>query len=722
MNTKENEDNKAQDSNTPSNINSSTPPKHKARYAISLDNGIYQIFIYGDNRERDPIGFFNLSSGDLKAFQAWTNESLKRLLSEKICQYYDISELLNMLKGDPNLKPKEILPTSNIKLLDEEYTIVNPALDLLPDGSLIITQSQFVERLKTRIVKKVVNGRKVEESEVYTIKEPINITYTSKGEFFETTASEFEKRNLYAKIPSDLIPGRWSVQSRMEFLSGKASQIGPYLLYKKINNLYDQYIDFHETKGGPAINAVYSMLTYIYPIFDSLAYLKFEGEIGSGKTKIGQIHSLIDFNGTLSVSATPASLYRTIEDERPTVVIDELENTDSDSEIVQAIIPILNSGYNKFAKVTRIEPDGVGRKRVRFSAYGPKIICAINPLLASLASRSYVIRLISSLNPEKANLEVIESDPKWQAIRDELYLFAMQNYQKIQELVKSKQIKNTLNLTGREWEKAYPLLTISYYIAQFAPEEGKKLISDITDFITQTREERSAEIANSWEADIIYVVLRKTFEELEKINEDKRLLTTIVTIPQLEIALEVGGREGFDVESPKFNKTSYSRKVGLKLRNMGLTIKTIASTGNFTSIQTDLKHVLNAIARYKIQIQDVDTSNLTSLTSLTSLTQKLKKWVGLASEGDLVNLKDDWDKRNKNNSDWGYFKVIDGFDFYSDSNKKYRFKKGQVIKFPVIKAPKYIQDGFLKPACPGGVWDPVSKECIPDLGGINNDQ
>jgi len=723
MTTEEGKGNKVHNSNAHTDINFSESMKHKAKYSISTENEIYRIFIYGNDREREPIEFFSLNKADLEVFQTWTQETLKRFLNKKIYEYYDIQELLDRLKGDPNLRPRETLSINNIKLLNEEYTIVNPALDILPDGPLIITQSQFVERVKTRFIKKLVNGKRVEESEIYTIKEPVNVTYTSRGEFFETTTSEFERRNLYAKIPSDLIPGRWSVPSRMEFLGGKAPQIDPYSLYKEINNLYNQYIDFNDTRGGPALNAVYSMLTYVYPISDSLPYLKFEGEIGSGKSKIGQIHSLIDFNGTLTVSATPASLYRTIEEERPTIVIDELENTNSDNEMIQTLIPILNAGYNKLAKVTRIEGDGASRKRVKFSAYGPKIICAINPILASLASRSYVIRLISSLNPEKANLEVIETNPEWQTVRDKLYLFAMQNYSKISEFAKNRQIKNILNLTGREWQKAYPLLTIAYYVAQFAPEkEGERLVSDITDFITQTTEEKIAETANSYEADIIYVVLRKTLEELEKVSQNKRTLTTIVTIPQLDIALEVGGREGFDVESPKFNKTSYSRKVGLKMRNIGLTIKTIAGTGNYTSIQTDLQHILNAIARYKIQIQDVDISNLTSLTSLTSLIQKLKKWVGLITDATLVSSEGDGDEKNKDKLGWDYYKVKIGFSYTFEKAGETQTvicKEGEVRKLSNTNA--ILHRAYVEKACPNGHWDPNSRECIVDMRADSNE-
>jgi len=712
--------------NAPSNINPSDSIKHTAKYSISTENEIHHIFIYGNDREREPIGFFSLSNTDLEIFQTWTIETLKRFLSEKICKYYDTQELLNRLKSDPNLRPKETLSANNIKLLNEEYAIVNPALDILPDGSLFITQSQFVERLKTRIVKKVANGKKIEESEVYTIKEPVNITYTSRGEFFETVTPEFEKRNLYAKIPSDLIPGRWSIKSRMDFLNGRAPQIDPYILFNEVKGVFNDYIDFSNVKGAPALNASYTVLTYVHFIFDTIPYLKFEGEPGSGKSKSGQIHSLLDFNGVLNISATPASLFRTIEEERPTLVIDELENADWNNETFQALLPILNAGYNRLAKVTRIEGDGASRKRVKFSAYGPKIICAINPVLTSLASRSYVIHLIKSLDPIKANLEIKETNLEWQTIRDKLYLFAMQNYSKIQEFAKNGQVKNTLNLTGREWQKAFPLLTIAYYVAQFAPDkEGKDLVSDIINFITQTTEEKSGETANSWEADIIYVVLRKAFKELEELNENKRTMNTIVTVPQLDITLEVAERQGFDTNSPKFNKMSYNRKMAFKMRNMGLTIKTVTGAGNYASMETNLKHILDTIIRYNIQIPDINTNDLTNiinLTNLTNLTEKLKKWVTLVSSVSLVSLEGDGGEKNNDNLGWDYYRVKIGFSYTFEKAGETQTvicKEGEVRKLSNTNA--ILHRAYVEKACSNGHWDPNSRECIVDMGADNNE-
>ena len=71
--------------------------------------------------------------------------------------------------------------------------------------------------------------------------------------------------------------------------------------------------------------------------------------------------------------------------------------------------------------------------------------------------------------------------------------------------------------------------------------------------------------------------------------------------------------------------------------------------------------------------------------------------------------------------EWDYFRVLEDFDYDFSSGEKHRYKKDQVIKFSIIHAGKYILKGLLKPACPNGHYDPVSRECIPDIGGVNNE-
>jgi len=81
---------------------------------------------------------------------------------------------------------------------------------------------------------------------------------------------------------------------------------------------------------------------------------------------------------------------------------------------------------------------------------------------------------------------------------------------------------------------------------------------------------------------------------------------------------------------------------------------------------------------------------------------------------------DHWSGVNQKYYDWNYFRVTDTFDSYLFGKKK-RHMKGHVIKFPVIEAPKYIEKGFLAPACPlGYTWDELEKMCVEIQGSEKN--
>ena len=100
---------------------------------------------------------------------------------------------------------------------------------------------------------------------------------------------------------------------------------------------------------------------------------------------------------------------------------------------------------------------------------------------------------------------------------------------------------------------------------------------------------------------------------------------------------------------------------------------------------------------------DIDVYN--SGTSGTSGT-KAKKSVPDVPDVPPENTPN---QKNRQGDDWQYFKVKESFSF-----RKYTYQKGNLSKFPVVEAKKYIEKGFLELPCPHGqTWDPNEKECIP---------
>lgn len=502
------------------------------------------------------------------------------------------------------LKELNTLKSGNWTIYFNDPKIVNPALDLLPDGTLIATVPFISEWVET--------DRK---GNTKIRKELANSVITSNLEVFPCIDSEFAKREIFAKLPETVLRSRWPMKSRKELLSGNFHR-DPYEVYKKIQEQFQKYIDFGDNKGAAVFCTIYAILTYFFVIFDSIPYLKFEGMKGSGKSKAGTIFFFIGFNAVMAVSMTPASIFRIVQEERSTLIMDETENFKGNSDKFQEIMPILNSGWQRTGNAPRVEGNAGNRKTISYSTFSPKIFCSINPILETLRDRSYIITLIRTLNEKKANMSVRERDPIWSEIRSDLYIMLFEYYQEVQELAESEGIENSLKLIGRDWDKAKPIITLAQFISKYAGEDGQSIHSDLIEFLTQQRQEEEEVAEDSIEATIIHVLEERIKEGLEAIIPEKRTENTAVTIQLKDFSLQVATYEGLDTASGKFNKKSYTKKIAGKLKSMGLRRNVRVNRANLSIFDCTLRDIQTAKQRYKISSND--ETNQTNQTNLTN--------------------------------------------------------------------------------------------------------
>jgi hypothetical protein len=474
-----------------------------------------------------------------------------------------------------------------------EPKVIIPALDIMPDGTLILTVPFPGERTET--------DRK---GNTRTRRDLVNFVITSTLEVFECSEAEFAKREIFAKVPDSVLRSRWPMKSRKELMTGNFHR-DPYQVFKKITAAFEKYIDFGDNRGAAVFCSIYGILTYFFILFDSIPYLKFEGMKGSGKSKAGTIYSYIGFNAVMAVSMTAASIFRIVQDERATLIMDETENFKSDSDKFQDIMPILNSGWQKTGNAPRVEGNSGNRKTVSYSTYSPKIFCSINPVLETLRDRSYVINLIKTLDGTKANLSPREKDPIWADIRSDLYLLLFEYYEEVKELAESEEIANDLKLIGRDWDKAKPIITLAQFISKYAGEEGETIRSDLIEFLKQQRQEEEEIAENSIEYTIIRVLEERISEGLEALIPEKRTRDVPVTVQLLDFSLQVATLEGLDTASSRFNKPSYSRKIGRKLKSMGLKRNSRITHGNFAVFDCTMRDIEVAKQRYKMDSQNL---------------------------------------------------------------------------------------------------------------------
>jgi DNA polymerase I-like protein with 3'-5' exonuclease and polymerase domains len=141
-------------------------------------------------------------------------------------------------------------------------------------------------------------------------------------------------------------------------------------------------------------------LTYIQDRLREVPYLHVMGPPGSGKTRLSEVVGMACRLPVLLVEGTAASTFRICDRYSPTLCFDEF-NLDTDSEDKQALVQILNAGFQRRRKVPRTEKGPNGEQVTRtFSPFGVKIFSGLK-MTGSFAFESRTIPIHLSVTRNK---------------------------------------------------------------------------------------------------------------------------------------------------------------------------------------------------------------------------------------------------------------------------------------------------------------------------------
>jgi hypothetical protein len=163
--------------------------------------------------------------------------------------------------------------------------------------------------------------------------------------------------------------------------------------------------------------------THVFEVFDCTPYLHLTSpERQCGKTRALEVSKLLVARAVGSSSLTGPALFRTIEAERPTLLIDEADNVfraRDDSERLGDILGVLNDGFRRGGSVVRLV--GKNHEPRAFSTYCPKIIASIGGLPDTLADRCVPLRLRRKLAHESVErFRYRVAAPQLEALRAQL--------------------------------------------------------------------------------------------------------------------------------------------------------------------------------------------------------------------------------------------------------------------------------------------------------------
>ena len=138
--------------------------------------------------------------------------------------------------------------------------------------------------------------------------------------------------------------------------------------------------------------ALWVLATFCFDAFDAIAYLCVTSPTPRcGKTRFLEVLSLLVFNPERTASVSEAALFRIIEANRPTLLLDEAETLRGKSERAEYLRGLLNAGNRRDASVTRCV--GQNHNVQRFSVYCPKIVAGIGSMPHTIRDRSILIEM-----------------------------------------------------------------------------------------------------------------------------------------------------------------------------------------------------------------------------------------------------------------------------------------------------------------------------------------
>ncbi len=539
---------------------------------------------------------------------AFREDTLADLKATK--EYDNVGELFNANDGS--------------KIIFRKMKKFNPS-QYFDDKAYFLTKLPYLKPLFNK------EGKKIGETTALGL-----FLVTSEREIHLLNPHDLLKENYILEEPDDVPEDRWTIDSIRRFLKNE-EKVDPISLFNSLVGTYEEYIDFARNVNASTIHSLYTVLTYCYRLFTAVPYLLMQGEMGSAKSKVGDVHEQLDFNAFKTVAVTGPNLYRTIKDTQGTVIQDENEkmNIKEKSESQLDIEAIINSGYQASGKVQRLELVGHKNKRVLYPTYSPKILCSINSVTETIRDRSYVFIMIRTTDSEKANKNVSAFNPEWQKLRDGLMVFALTYWKEIRTII-SDGISNKANvngedfeLRGREWEKAYPILVLATF---FDKKNGNNDITRKVWEFLQDQKDKTIEVSlDSFDQvviDSLEQLIRKKIESLDSTDE----------IGLKEIAELIADKENVN-QTRKFNPRTYSSKIKKKLIYLDIGRNFRTGSHNLTVFESNQELINLARSRFNLKNASEDDKDET-LINLISLINSISSFNSINTKIEALRLNE----------------------------------------------------------------------------------
>jgi hypothetical protein len=238
---------------------------------------------------------------------------------------------------------------------------------------------------------------------------------------------------------------------------------GPKLL-QEIYNQVQRFviIENHEY----VVFCLHSALAYSWELFSKLPILRLKSPTKRcGKsTGLDLIERLV-LRPLLTVSVSPAGLFRIIETFHPYIMVDEADSFGAENDELRSIV---NGGFERGRPAIRVNKETL--KPEIFDTFGPKVLASIGSLHETIEDRSIIINM--KRKPPGAEVEELcDCDPDvFVVLRRKLQRWVNDN----RDAIQATKLQRPKALLDRAWNKWRPLLTIAHVVGGVWPSECLK--------------------------------------------------------------------------------------------------------------------------------------------------------------------------------------------------------------------------------------------------------
>jgi hypothetical protein len=144
--------------------------------------------------------------------------------------------------------------------------------------------------------------------------------------------------------------------------------------------------------------------TYIIEKFNTTPILYFYGVKETGKSRAGEVLSELAFRAQRLTSLTEATLFRSVELFKPTLIIDEIKLMGKGGN--QGLADLIKTTYKRGLKVSRINLNKYGEDQIEYyDTFSPLVICTTESIPDIIESRCILFIMQKNSNPQIERLK-----------------------------------------------------------------------------------------------------------------------------------------------------------------------------------------------------------------------------------------------------------------------------------------------------------------------------